>query len=46
MPNENDEIEEQAVNIIIAPAEDIKDRNELDNYISFQVVPERIIGAE
>ena len=46
MPNENDEIEEQAVNIIIALAEDIKYRNQFDDDISFQVVPVGIARTE
>ena len=46
MPKKNDVIKKQAVDIIIATAENIKDRNKLDNDISFQVVPVRIAGTE
>ena len=46
MPEENDEIKKQAVDIIIAPAENIKHRNQFDHNISFQVVPVRIKRAE
>ena len=46
MPEKNDEIKEQAVNIIIAQAKNIEDGNHFDNDISFQVVPVRITGTE
>lgn len=39
MPEENKEIKEQAVYIIIAPAEDIKYRYQFDDDVSPQVVP-------
>ena len=42
MPEKDNKIEEQAVDIIIAAAEDIKDGNQFDNNVSFQVVPIRI----
>lgn len=46
MPKENDEIKKQAVDIIIAPAENIEYRNQFDNNIPFQVVPVRIARTE
>lgn len=46
MPEKDDEIKKQAVDIIIAPAEYIKDRYQFDNDISFQVVPVRIARTE
>lgn len=42
MPKENDEIKKQAIDIIIAPAENIKDRNQFNHNIPFQIVPVRI----
>ena len=46
MPKENDEIKKQAVDVIIAPAENIKQGNQLNHDIVFEVVPERIVGTE
>ena len=46
MPEKNDEIKEQAVNIIIAPAKNIEDGNQFNHDIVFEVVPERIVGTE
>ena len=46
MPKENDEIKKKAVDIIIAPAKNIEQRNQFDNDISFQVVPVRIARAK
>jgi hypothetical protein len=46
MSEENKEIKEQAIYIVIAPAEDIEYRYQFDNDVSTQVVPVRIIGIE
>lgn len=46
MTKEDQEVKEQAVDIIIAPAENIENRNEFDDDISFKVVPKRIYGTE
>ena len=46
MPEKNDEIKKQAVDIIIAPAENIKKGNQFNHDIVFEVVPERIVGTE
>ena len=43
MSKKNDEIKKQAVDIVIATAEDIEYRNQFYNNIVFQVVPERIV---
>ena len=46
MAKENQKIKKQTVDIIIAPAENIKNRNQFDDNISFQVIPERIKWTE
>ena len=46
MAEKNNEIEEQTVDIIIAAAENIKDRNQFDDNISLKVVPVRIKRTE
>ena len=46
MAKENDEIKKQAVYVIIAPAENIKYRNQFNYDIVFEVVPERIVRTE
>ena len=43
---ENNKVEEQAVDIIITPAENIEERNQFDEDIPFQVIPERIERTE
>ena len=40
MPEENDIIEKKAVDIIIAPAENIKNRYQLYDQVILQVAPE------
>lgn len=46
MPKEDQKVEEQTIDIIIAPAENIENRNEFDDDIPFKVVPKRIHGTE
>lgn len=46
MPEKNNEIEEQTIDIIIATAENIKDRNKFYNDITSQIVPVRIKWIE
>lgn len=46
MAKEDQKVEEQTVDIIIAPAENIENRNKFDDDISFQVVPKRIHGTK
>ena len=46
MPEEDDEVEKKTVDIIIATAENIEYRNQLDNYIIPQVVPKGMKGVE
>ncbi len=46
MPKEDQEIKEQAVDIVIAAAENIKDRNQLNDDIAPQVIPVRIERTE
>ena len=46
MAEENDEIKKQAVYVIIAPAKNIKQGNQFNHDIVFEVVPERIVGTE
>ena len=42
MAKENQEVKEQTVDIIIAPAENIKNRNQFNDDIPREVFPERI----
>lgn len=42
MPKENEEIKKQTIDIVISPAEKIKDRNNFDQDISLKVVPKRV----
>ena len=46
MSEEDDEIKKQTVDIIIATAENIKDRNQFDDDITGQVIPVRIGGTK
>ena len=43
MAKKDDEIKKQAIDIIIAPAENIEYRNQFYNNIVFQIIPERIV---
>ena len=46
MPKKYQKIKKQTIDIIIAPAKNIKKRNQFDHNVPFQVVPERIVRIE
>lgn len=46
MPKENQEIKKQTIDVVIAPAKNIKYRNEFNNEISSQIIPVGIVRAE